>query len=480
MDSDKASTHPCLPRTRSELDMTNAMSLSNFFPNATIFTIGIDEFVPVPMSLSTPKGDIFERIPTLLSAPLPNASVFPIEIYERILECVIECNVEDVFMWKHTLKACSLVCRAWSLKSILLRGRVLRFSKGDVRSLYGVRLLLKSTPQLALAVEEVRIRPESWDDPKIYSATMELFPSVLGIHLPRLHTLMFRMSRRHHLLYHRFFHSTNIRVPSITSLELNNVWLWDTSDLDYLLRPYPNVARLALHQVLWLEPRFRVPEWLPQPPRVKRGSKWLPEPPKVIPPVTELYVLYSGCDDEYYVHPNNRVGLRMLLQAFSTKLQKLVLNMGVVRMLGTEGIGELISLGTLETLHLELWESLTLSKALDYDKIIAAIPRLLLRLDSPSLRTIYLQFDIAKVHESPETFLDHIKSISYALEDMVFASHFPCLETITLDVGTAEESIELWITDFREAFPRLASKDVLHVVQPAHRIEYYHRYGNYY
>ncbi|RPD61242.1 hypothetical protein L227DRAFT_562797 [Lentinus tigrinus ALCF2SS1-6] len=176
--------------------------------------------------------------------------------------------------------------------------------------------------------------------------------------------------------------------------------------------------------------------------------------------------------DEYHIHPTNRVRLSLLLQAFSTKLQKLILNMEVIRMLGPEGIGDLISLRTMEVLHLELQHSLTLARTLLlYDKIIAAVPRLLLRLDSPSLRDIYIQFDTATVYESPETFLGHIESIGDAVEEIVLASHFPRLEKITLDVGTAEEDVEWWEMRFLECFPRLAAKDVLHIVQPANRIQ---------
>ena len=132
-------------------------------------------------------------------------------------------------------------------------------------------------------------------------------------------------------------------MPSVTSLELNDFYLWDTSELDYLLRPYPNVAKLALHHVFWAPPSIK-------------GPKRLPGSPKVVPPVTELHVVYFGVGhvsctvlhipslvynlpcgkDDYHNHPTNRVALKLMLEAFST-LQKLILNIGVIMMLGPEG-----------------------------------------------------------------------------------------------------------------------------------------------
>ena len=70
------------------------------------------------------------------SAHPADSSVFPIEVYERILEEVIDTNEDDVWMWKYTLRQCSLVCRAWRWKCLLLRSRILRFSEGEVRDLY--------------------------------------------------------------------------------------------------------------------------------------------------------------------------------------------------------------------------------------------------------------------------------------------------------------------------------------------------------
>lgn len=217
-----------------------------------------------------------------LSRSPPDASVFPIEIYERILECVVETDPHDVYMWKYTLRQCSLVCRVWSWKCIVLRSRVIRITNpvSCVRAFYRLRRMLVTRPDLASLVEDARIRHEV-SGIGGYSSSLELFPSVLGVLLTQLHTLRLFVGSPNQLRTHAFFRHTKIKMPSVTRLELNNVELWDSADLDWLLRPYPNVTTMAMHDVFWLPPTLS-------------GSKWLPEPPAVTPPIKELQIIYYG------------------------------------------------------------------------------------------------------------------------------------------------------------------------------------------
>lgn len=107
----------------------------------------------------------------------------------------------------------------------------------------------------------------------------------------------------------------------------------------------------------------------------------------------------------------------------------------------------------------------------NYEQVVAALPRLFSQLEGPSLRHIYLKFDIEKVYESPESFVDHVKSIGAATEGYVIGQRYPRLEMMSFDVGAAEGSIPWWQSRFQECFPQLTENGLLDVVHPAHLIE---------
>ena len=205
---------------------------------------------------------------------MASESAFPLEIYEHILGFAAE---DDVWIWKQTLANTSLVCHGWHPRSRALLFRILRFVAADEETLLQYQHHLTVASHLAAYVEEVRIvhRPE-------HGRILESFPRWLGIYLPRLSAVFVTVESPIYLNMHRFFCLPGARVQSVTTLEYVYIALWNTSELEALLFPYPNARVLTLHLVQWAALTDG---------SAKRG---LPRPLKVPLALTELRIMLDG------------------------------------------------------------------------------------------------------------------------------------------------------------------------------------------
>lgn len=206
---------------------------------------------------------------------MPPQSAFPLEIYEHILDLVgADAHIHG---WKRTLANACLVCRGWHPRSRALLFRVLRFLAADEDTLLRYRSHLAVAPHLATYVEEVRLihRPH-------YSRLLEVFPRWLAIHLPRLKTLYIKIKSSNPLNMHHFFCLPGTRIRSVRTLEYDDIYLQNTSELEGLLFPYPNARVLTLHLVSWIDNTN------------KFKGKGLPRPLKTPLALTELRLMFRG------------------------------------------------------------------------------------------------------------------------------------------------------------------------------------------
>ena len=207
-------------------------------------------------------------------SPMPAESTFPLEIYEHILDFV-GADI-DLCGWKRTLASASLVCHGWHPRSRALLFRVLRFVTTE-DALLRYRFHLAAAPHLATYVEEIRIVHEPEE-----SRLLEAFPRSLGIYFPHLRAVFVRLQTSHVLDMHRFFCLPSARVRSVTTLEYDYICIQNTSELEGLLFPYPNVRVLTLHLVWW-EDNTK-----------KFQGKGLPRPLKAPLALTELRLMFHG------------------------------------------------------------------------------------------------------------------------------------------------------------------------------------------
>ncbi|KAM5540556.1 hypothetical protein V8D89_005785 [Ganoderma adspersum] len=398
-----------------------------------------------------------DRLNSQLSPALPMSSVFPLEIYEHILDFVAD--YRRFKYTKRTLLSTSLVCHSLYPRSRVLVFRTLRFIEADVAALIRYRCHLFIAPHLAAYVEEVRLTHRGE-----YSNLLELFPSCLATHLPRLRRVFVNTSHSTPLTMHRFFCLPGIRVPTVTALEYEDIGLPNTAELDGLILPYPNVQVLTLHRVWWVDLTEEF------------GDKGLPRPLKApLAKLTELRLTHFG-DGANIIHLVNRLGYEQLLETCRGTLSRLLLNIIPIRVLVLQFKEDyplgIIEFPRLDILHLEIFtrpENETEvydtydADVVPYTEIISVIPRLLYRLAAVRLHTLDLHFAFPDVNQSPDAFLGHLATIRKPIEEIVLGSRFPNLKHIIFDLGLQERDVPWWKRRIAKCFPGLDKLDCLQV-----------------
>ncbi len=214
-----------------------------------------------------------DTTPFLLSTM---ASVFPLEIFERIIDLSMD---DEVPIWaKNELLKWSRVCHAWRRRCLPRVVRTKKFSWPSMDTLYSFRRQALLRPDLASLMEEIEVLQEL----RPYGHQLEMMPIVVYPHLPRLRrvTLRLMMDSIGYTYSHRYFRISSLRFDSVTELRLNGLLLRDTAELDLHLSMFPQTRTLCLRNV-W---------WRPQP------KKAWPRPPKLVPPIADLELTREGTE----------------------------------------------------------------------------------------------------------------------------------------------------------------------------------------
>ncbi|RDX47630.1 hypothetical protein OH76DRAFT_723779 [Lentinus brumalis] len=196
------------------------------------------------------------------------ASVFPIEIYEHIMELAVE-NRAPSFTKVYML-SWSLVCRAWRRQCRPYLFQFMRYRYTDLPALYTIRQRIVERPDLASLVEVIEVEHTR----KPYGSEIEMFPIVIYKHFPRLRRInIFLEGAMTWRTYpHRYFRVSHLRFESVTELLLRGLVLRHTSELDIHLSMFPRLRTLCLTNIYWF-------------PEAEKG--W-PSSPRFMPPITDL------------------------------------------------------------------------------------------------------------------------------------------------------------------------------------------------
>ena len=178
---------------------------------------------------------------------MSTSSVFPLEIYEHILEL----SAGDVRFPFVLGNKYSYVCNAWRLKSralvyrlVLIEG-VLNQGIGSMRQL---RRKLAEYPHFAPLVERVEIYVHSALSQ--YEPIVEAFPSMLGRYLPRLRRITID-SETCNLPIHPHFSVRRVQLHSVTVLEISQATFDQNYTLHWLIAPFPSLRVLDLYDAVW-------------------------------------------------------------------------------------------------------------------------------------------------------------------------------------------------------------------------------------
>lgn len=187
-----------------------------------------------------------QHSPELLSVM---AAVFPLEIYEHIMELGVE---DEVWEWMMLdMLVWSRVCRAWRRYCVPFIFKTKLFSAfATLDTLYSFRRYALLWPHLASLVEGVEVE-QAITEP--YDSKIEMLPIVVYPHLPRLRrVIMYPAGKTLERLHtHRCFRITHRRFEGVTELTLVGVLLRDTSDLCVHLAMFPQTRTLCLDNVWW-------------------------------------------------------------------------------------------------------------------------------------------------------------------------------------------------------------------------------------
>ena len=194
-------------------------------------------------------------------------SVFPLQVYERIIELAAD---EPHFLWLPAVRdSFSFVCWAWRPKCRAVLFRTLRLDTDGVRKMIRFRDFFHHSPHLAILVEEVQMRLGM----PIWSATMETFPYILAKHLPRLRQVSIGAQNNPIYMHHYFsFPSRRLQIDTVAILELSRVTFDKTFSLNWIASFFPQLRLLDIWWYAWANnPRFHN-----------------------IPPIVELQLAMSG------------------------------------------------------------------------------------------------------------------------------------------------------------------------------------------
>ncbi|KAI0754026.1 hypothetical protein C8Q80DRAFT_1136298 [Daedaleopsis nitida] len=433
-----------------------------------------------PSSPRHPNG-VSEAVP---DGSMERKSVFPTEIYERIIELL-----HEDFWWsgyttqrcRSDLLHCSLVCRAWRPKARALVFRFLLFGSEADHNPYpryfdGFRRYLEEAPHLASLVEEVQI-VQCADTKYPYRSLIEIFPSSLGIHLPRLVSVVLTVSHRRMSIHPRFFF-TPARVETVTTLELHMIPIMQLWDLDCLLLPYPNIRTLILQTLQWKKD-----------PMI--GSNRTVRVPQRLSEIRILDTLYNVIPQKSS-RPYYESGIRLVLNAYATSVNKMVLNIATIGLLSRlkveesdrrYEISEMVTMPHLKTLVLELFEMLPRHDLYDlidrYAVTISNASASLYHLHCQNLEKIEIHFSRRNLLESAgEVFLRDLASVRSSLEGIVQTSHFPRLREFAMyaspikDIAPSRE----WKEAIENCFPLLKGKGMITIHSHVHLREHYGYY----
>lgn len=204
------------------------------------------------------------------------ASVFPLEVYEHIIELGIE--VDSPRFGKRWIQRWSLVCRAWRLYCLPLLIQTMRFRRIDLPGLYAFRRQVLARPDLAALVQVIEVE-NPWAP---YVSELEVFPVVLYGLFPRLRriNIFLQNGGTGRTFPHRYFRVSHLRFESVTELLLRGLVLRHTSELDIHLAMFPRLRTLYLTNVYWE-------------PEVDSEEAW-PCSPRSIPSITDLQFKNNG------------------------------------------------------------------------------------------------------------------------------------------------------------------------------------------
>ena len=182
------------------------------------------------------------------------SSVFPLEIYERIIELAAEETIP--LLWLPAVRdSFSFVCSAWRPKCRVVLFRTLRFETDGVKKMIQFRDFFQRSPHIAMLVEAVRMRLGE----QMWSATMETFPYILAKHLPRLRQVSIG-ARNYPIFMHRYFRfpSRQLQIHTVAVLELSRVTFDKTFALDWIVSFFPRLRLLDIWWYAWAHnPGFR-------------------------------------------------------------------------------------------------------------------------------------------------------------------------------------------------------------------------------
>ncbi|KAI1784777.1 hypothetical protein LXA43DRAFT_192381 [Ganoderma leucocontextum] len=199
----------------------------------------------------------------------------PIEIYERVIDCIGsngagECGIRAM---RNALCSCALTCQAWLPRSrVLLYQSVTLYSprayacnQDVVRRLTGTIL---ASSFVAGLVEHLTVSEASASK----SGIVSVLPILLVGRLPRLHT--FTIQETSLVVSAAFCHSIS-RFPALTTLSLATVMLANVAALRRLLVALPKLRDLKFDNVFWQTVgvwRDTTGQYTRQMPRVRRLS----------------------------------------------------------------------------------------------------------------------------------------------------------------------------------------------------------------
>ncbi|KAI8986799.1 hypothetical protein BD414DRAFT_43358 [Trametes punicea] len=217
-----------------------------------------------------------------------SSSVFPIEIYEQIIEDIGQEALDPIDrspLYRSralkTLWSCALTCRAWVPKSNACLYRQLTFSQDDV-IMRPLLQTLDAHPALRTLVTELTItRRNVTNTTRSSQAAVNaspftrpdsvrcmLFPIIMAHRFPRLEHLrlnpdgdFYRGEETRGIIVHRAFLASLRTFRSVVKLSLCRVLFESYPDLEKILFAFPCLEIVALEDV-----RFRTnssPRWLP-------------------------------------------------------------------------------------------------------------------------------------------------------------------------------------------------------------------------
>ena len=180
------------------------------------------------------------------------SSVFPVEIYELIIE--LSPIGEPQQSAKSTLaRSYSLVSRAWRPRSRALLFRKINFLYTRAPKMYKYGFWCRDNPQFAKLIEEVYILRGcdlEWE------SSAELFPTAVGRFLPHLRLMQVRQDNylRCYPGLHPALSTAPRQLPSVTTLRLAYFSFHYMSDFCTVLSRFPNLKALHLKYTYWLPP----------------------------------------------------------------------------------------------------------------------------------------------------------------------------------------------------------------------------------